>query len=94
MTNLQMWALVVGFLLPPVLAVIQQTNWSDRLRAVVAFLACLVAGIGTVLVQLDHWDWKDVVSTSLLILVTAISTYHAFWKKTGIATGIEVKTNV
>lgn len=94
MTNLEMWALVVGFVLPPVLAVVQQTNWSNRLRAVVAFAACLAAGTGTVLVQKDHWDWSEWVSTSLLVLVTAIATYRNFWKPTGIATGIEVKTNV
>lgn len=94
MTNLEMWALIVGFVLPPVLAVIQQTSWSNRLRAVVAFLACLAAGTGTVFLQQEDISWTEWVSTTLLVLVTAIATYQSFWKPTGIAPGIETKTNV
>lgn len=94
MSKLEMWALVVGFLLPPVLALVQQTQWSDRLRSVVAFVACLIAGAGTVYVQQEEWDWSDWMSTSLVVLVTAVATFRNFWKPTGISTAIEQKTNV
>lgn len=94
MTNIEMWSMIVGFALPPALAVVQQTGWSPRLRAVVAFLACLAAAVGTVLVQQDGWDTQKWVESSLLILVTALATYRNFWKPTGIAPAIETKTNV
>ena len=93
MTNFQMWSLIVGFVLPPVLAVIQQSGWSDRLRAVVAFLACAVAGAGVAYFQGDLTA-KRFVEAGLVVLVTAIATYRNFWKPTGVAPAIETKTNV
>lgn len=81
MNNLQMWDLIVGFFLPAVLAFIVQHHWSDQIRAVLAFLASLVAAIGTVLIQQGGWDWDEWIGSSLLILVTAITTYKGFWIK-------------
>lgn len=93
MSNAAMWAAIVGFFLPHLLAVVQQPGWSQGLRAVVTFLGSLVAAVGTVLIQNDGWNWHDWVSTSLLILVTAIATYHGLWKPTGIAPSIEGSTS-
>ena len=93
MTDFEMWNLIVGFLLPPVLSVLQQTNWSDRLRAVIAFLACLLAGAGVAYFQ-GELTGKRFVTASLVVLVTAVATYRNFWKPTGISPGIETKTNL
>lgn len=92
MSNLQMWALIVGFLLPPVLAVIQQARWSDAFRAVVAFLACAVAGAGTAYFQGDL-NFERWVEAGLVILVSAMATYRGLWKPSGIAPAIEAKTS-
>lgn len=93
MSTFQMWALIVGFVLPPVLAVVQQSKWSSRLRAVVAFGACAVAGAGVAYFQGDLTG-KRFVEAGLVVLVTAVATYRNFWRPTGIAPGIEAKTNV
>lgn len=93
MTNFQMWSLIVGFALPPVLSVIQQSNWSDRLRAVVAFLACAVAGAGVAYFQ-GELNFERWIEAGLVILVSAVATYRNFWKPTGVAPAIEAKTNV
>ena len=93
MSNYQMWLLIVGFALPPALSVVQQSKWSDRLRAVVAFLACAVAAAGTAYFQGDLTG-KRFVEGGLVVLVTAVATYRNFWKPTGIAPAIETKTNV
>ena len=93
MSNAAMWALIVGFFLPHVIAVVQQPDWSAGLRSVVTFLACLGAAVGTVLIQNDGWSWHDWVSSSLLILVTAIATYKGLWKPTGIAPAVEASTS-
>ena len=93
MTDYQMWILVAGFLSPPVLAVIQQTKWDKKLKSVVTFLwAVILGGIGSYL----HGDvnGKTWVSTTLIILVTAIATYHGFWKPTNVADSIESRTNI
>lgn len=92
MTNTAMWALIVGFFLPVGIAVIQQKSWSTGFRAIVGFLMCLVAAAGQILIQVGDWDWHTWIKSSLLIFVTAISTYESFWKKTGIAPSVETST--
>lgn len=95
MSNLQMWSLIVGFFLPVVIGVVQQSHWPDGLRAIVAFVACLGAAAGTVLIE-SGWSWKHWVDSALLILVTSISTYKGMWRPlaiTGRDLGIEKATN-
>lgn len=91
MTNLQMWSLVAGFFLPPVLAVIQQSHWSNTLRALVAFAASLLVGAGTAYFSNDLTG-KTFVQAALVVLVSAVATYHGLWKTSGIAPTIEAGT--
>ncbi len=93
MSDLEMWALIVGFALPPVLSVVLQSDWSARLKSVVAFLACALAGAGTAYLQGDLTG-ERFVEAGLVILVTAIATYKGFWRPTGVSPAIETKTNV
>lgn len=93
MSNLEMWALIVGFLLPPLLAIVMQTRWSAQVQSVVAFIACVVAGAGTAYFQGD-FTGKRFVEAGLVVLVTTIATYKGFWKPTGVAPTIETGTNL
>lgn len=90
--NLAMWSLIVGFLSPIVISLIQQPRWSDGVRAFVAFIFCAVAGIPTAYFAGDL-EGKDYVTSGLLILVTAITSYRNFWKPTAIAPSIEASTS-
>ena len=91
MENIELWSLVVGFLLPPVLSIIMQSHWSDQVQAVVAFVACLLAGAGTAYFQGDLTA-KRWVEASLVVLVTTIATYKGFWKPTRVSPTIEAAT--
>ena len=92
-SDLEMWSLIVGFALPPVLSVVMQSGWSQRLQAVVAFAAAAIAGAGTAYFQGDLTG-ERFVEAGLVILVSAIATYKGFWKPTGVSPAIETKTNV
>ncbi len=92
MTDLEMWSLLVGFLLPPAIALIQRKSWSDGIRALVAFAACVVAALGTCYFN-GSLDGKSLVSAILTVVVTAIATYKGFWHKTGVSDAIERLTN-
>jgi hypothetical protein len=99
MENVEQWSAIVGFLLPPVLAVIQQTIWKPQTKAIVAFIACIVASLGTTYFSGTlHFSGEkniEMLSANFLILFTvAISTYEMFWKKTTIAPKIESLTNI
>lgn len=93
MTDLAMWALLVGFFLPVVLSVLVQTGWDSRVKAFVAFVVCALAGAGTAYFEGDLTG-REWVSASLVVLVTALTTYRNFWKPTGISDGIEKRTNL
>ncbi len=41
-----LWSTIVGFVLPPVLAVIMQARWRPEVKGLVTFLACLTAATG------------------------------------------------
>lgn len=91
-SNVAMWGLIVGFLTPIVLAVVQQPSWSQAVRSVVMFVFALIAG-GATAYFAGQLDGKDVTTAVLIVMVSAISTYEGFWKKTGIAPKIEVATS-
>lgn len=91
MDNTQLWSLVVGLLLPPILAVVQQPHWSSRVRAVVAFALAIVVGALTAYFAGDL-NGKSLTTASLLVLVTAATTYKNLWKPTGVADAIESRT--
>jgi len=91
-SNLEMWALIVGFLLPPALSIIIQTGWSEQVQAIVAFLACALAGAGTAYFQGDLTG-ERFVEAGLVVLVTTIATYKGFWKPTKVSPTIEAATS-
>jgi hypothetical protein len=92
-TDFEMYSLLVGFFLPPVMSIVQQSSWPDKVRAVVAFLACLVAGAGVAYFQGDLTG-KRFVSAALIVMTVGLATYRNFWKPTGVSPAIESKTNV
>jgi hypothetical protein len=90
--NLAMWSLIVGTVLPPIVAIIMQPSWPQWARTVVAVLASLVAGFGTVWFS-GQWSMDDWVTSTLIVLVTSIATYKGLWTPTGIAQKVEAATS-
>ena len=93
-TDLVLWSAVVGFVLPPVLAVVIQSGWSKQLQGIAAFLACLVASAGTVWFRGDFGDGADMATAFLLVFTSAIGTYRLYWVPSGITDAIERSTNL
>ncbi len=92
MDNLVMWSLVVGFFLPLVIALIMRKAWKDDTRAMIAFVCCLIASVGTCWLN-STLNRGDLVHSTLVVFVEAIATYKAFWKKVGITQMLENLTN-
>ena len=97
MNDLAMWNLIVGFLSATfVLPVIQQPSWSTKTRAVVTFLYSIVVGLGTAYFTGAFSHVDDVragVTSVLLTLIAAVSTYKGFAQPTGVAPAIEAATS-
>jgi len=93
MTDLQMWALVVGFLSPIVLAIINQPTWSAPVKSFVAFVWSAIVAAVTLWLSPNSFDGKNLISTFLLVFVTAVATYRGFWKTSNIAPQIQAATS-
>ena len=92
MTNAQMLALVVGTLLPNIVAIVQQPTWPTWGRSLVAFVICLIVGFLTALTG-GILTSADLLTNGLIVCVAALSTYEAFWKNIGITAAIETFTS-
>lgn len=92
MSNLVMWGLVVGFLVPNLVAVIQQPRFTPPVRATITAVVSVIGGAGTAYFN-GLFNPGDIVGSILICGVTAITFYKGFWKPTGIATTIENATS-
>jgi uncharacterized membrane protein len=94
-SNILMWAGIVGFFMPPLLSIVQQPGWSQPLRAIVMFVASIVAALGTVYFTTgtDAFTRDNLITTVLVVMVTAIATYKGLWTPTQISPKIEVATS-
>lgn len=91
MDNTVTFAVIIGFLAPPVIAAINREKWSSEVKGVVAFLLCLVAAAATAWYEASL-DTHNLRKTIPLVFGAAIMSYHQFWRPTGIAPSIEKKT--
>lgn len=95
MTDLEMWSLLVGVAIPPLVAVIEQPKWPNWFRAVVGVLASAVAGFITTYLTLESALWEQgMIHAMLLVGVASWASYRNFWKPTTVAPVIETKTAI
>jgi peptidoglycan/LPS O-acetylase OafA/YrhL len=91
--NLAMWSLLVGSLLPPVMSFIMQPGWSRKAQAFISAAICVLVGAITVYLAGDFKMGEELVTSILLVLISAQTTYRNFWKPTSIAPAIEKATS-
>lgn len=91
-SDAQMWSLIVGFLSPLVIAVIQQPTWRGPIRVAVTAGFSLVAGMVTAALNGDLTG-RSTVSCFLIVAVTSIAAYQNLWRPARAAPWIEAKTS-
>lgn len=79
-TNAQMWAVIVGFLMPLVIGRIVDSKWRAWVKAAIAFGASAIAGVGTAYFA-GAFNGLDTVGVALTVVVVSITAYGQFWKK-------------
>jgi hypothetical protein len=92
LTTADRWSILVAFLLPNAIALVNQTHWSKPLRAVVSFAICVVTAVIDVIIQ-GNLNGKDVAGTLVLIAFVAYTSYQLFWRPSNIAPAIEAATS-
>lgn len=93
MSELQAWALLTGFFLPPLVAIVQQPRWSASLRSFVTVAISAIVGlVETWLVHELHFD-EHLLATLAQVTVAAQASYLAFWKRQEFTHKIELATS-
>lgn len=83
---------ILGFLIPPLMQVINRQNWSSEVRAVTAFAACAVGAVVATWWQGDLDNFDDIRTSILVTFGAAIFFYNQYWKASGLADRIMEKT--
>lgn len=92
MSNLVMWNLVIGALLPLVISVLQQPRFSSQTRSIITVVVCALGGLGTAYFNGD-FEAADITGSILIVAVATITFYKGFFKPTGVSSAIENATS-
>ncbi|MGV9427046.1 hypothetical protein ACWDO7_22520 [Streptomyces sp. NPDC003656] len=91
-TNAELWAAALGYLLPPVIAVVAQPRWHGWAKGLLMLLVAGADGVGTAYFN-DELTARPVVTGVLTAAVAIGLAYHTLWRPSGIAPAIERATS-
>lgn len=85
--------LVGSAVMPPVIALLNQRQWSAQMKGLVALLACLLVALGVEAARgpLALASWRD---TALVVAGSAFAGYRLWWQPSGIAPAVETATTL
>lgn len=92
-TDITITSIVVGSLLPNLIAIIVQPRWRPETRGLVTFAVCVVAGLLIALVQGQIGSGQDIATSIVAVLITSQVMYSTLWKPSGVAPAIESATS-
>lgn len=88
-TDITLTSIVVGSLLPNIIAIVVQPSWRRETRGLAAFGICVAAGLVIAMLQGDIGRGKDAAASVVTVLITSQVLYQALWRPSGIAPTIE-----
>jgi hypothetical protein len=97
LSDKELWAAVSTLVLPLIIALVQQPTWSDRVRAIVGFVAVFIWTALGVLYVGDGVPQRVVYHTVMRLGLTNFlvswATYSALYKPAGITQRIEAMSS-
>jgi hypothetical protein len=88
-----MWSALVGFGVPPLVAVFVQSSWPSWVKALFTFGVCALGG-GVTAALTGYMGGMSPARSVLVVLFSALTFYRMFWRPSAIAPKIEAATNV
>lgn len=83
--------LIGSVVMPPIVAVVNQSRWPAPLKGTVALVVCLVAALLLTVLR-GPVTWLDWRATALAVCGSAFAAYKLWWQPSGIAPAIEQAT--
>jgi hypothetical protein len=90
--TLDMYQQIVGFFLPPLIAVVNRCTWKQTTKYFISFGIVCVAVICH-LIFAGQWSMADLPGSILKMLTMTIGSYLIFWRPSGISDKIEQNVN-
>jgi hypothetical protein len=90
-TNVGRWSFLIGTFLPLAIAAVNRQRWTSQAKGVMTFVISTAAAAGTSYFA-GEFSGEDLVTSFLIVLVSATVTYTVFWKPSGIAPAVEQAT--
>lgn len=91
-TDAELWAGALGYLLPPVIAIVAQPRWSGAVKGLLMLVVAVLDGLGTSYFN-GEFSGKSIVTCMLTAAIAIGVAYHTVWRPSGIAPGIERATS-
>lgn len=92
MSNLAQWSALVGFLIPILVAVIQQPVFTRPVRTVIGVIMAVLAAVVTAAVQ-NQLTWNTWATSVIWVATFAFTTYRNVWVPLGAIDWIEALTS-
>lgn len=92
MSNLAQWSALVGFVLPLLVAIVQQSHWSRAVRTVIGIIAVIISAGVTAFVE-NKLNWNNWATSLIAIATVAFTTYRNVWVPLGAADWVEAVTS-
>lgn len=86
---------LIGALMPLIIALLNQCHWSVKLRSLVAVVVCIIAAAITEVIRngdsfnLSHWR-----ETAIIIAGAALISYQTWWRPSTWAPSLEAATTL
>jgi hypothetical protein len=92
-TELQ-WSLILGAILPPLIAVIQRPNFSSHVRTAITVIVCVVAGLVGLAIEGKLGAGAKTIVVNMIVVIGAAVTFHdRIWRPLSITPRIESATS-
>lgn len=90
-STVDQWTIIVGVMLPLVIAAINRTVWDSASKAISSVVLCVIAAGGELLFK-GQLSVTTLLPNAITIFFLVVTTYKGFWKPTGVTDAIEKKT--
>lgn len=89
MNRVSLIALIVGTVLPLLVAAVTKASWPESLKAVVLAFFSALTGVGTALQSPSHASASTILANALTTFVTGAAVAAGTWKPTGVIAKLE-----
>lgn len=77
----QVASLLVGTILPIVVALVTKRSWSPQTKALVLAALSALSGFLTEFINSTNFVWQQALLTSIMTFVVAVATYFGLWSR-------------